>query len=82
MNQKHLMVFGLAGAALTAPCCFTPILVELLGLVGLGAAIGYLDYVLLPDLAAFLGLAIYSFSRRNQEGSSLCCENKGKIRRK
>ncbi len=62
------MIFGLAGAMLTALCCFTPILAGLLGLVGLGAVTGYLDYVVLPALAGFLGLAAYSLFGRNREG--------------
>jgi len=70
MNRKRLLTFGLAGAALTALCCFTPILVGLLGLVGLGAVTGYLDYVLLPALAGFLSLALYGLLRRNREDIS------------
>jgi mercuric ion transport protein len=76
LNAKRLVVFGIAGAGLTAVCCFTPALVGLLGLVGLGAVVGYLDWVLLPALIGFLGLALYGLSRRNQEGGSLCCEGK------
>jgi len=71
VNRKHLMIFGLAGAAVTTICCFTPILVGLLGLVGLGAVTGYLDYVLLPALAGFIGL--YGLLRRNRNYISSCC---------
>lgn len=86
MNQKRLVTLGLAGAVLTALCCFTPILVGLLGLVGLGAVTGYLDYVLLPALATFLGLALYGLLRRNQKLTSSCCvghseKEQGKLRR-
>ena len=73
MNRKRLMSFGLVGAAFTTLCCFTPILVGLLGLVGLGAATGYLDYVLLPALGAFLGLAVYGWARQKQKGAAACC---------
>lgn len=73
--MNRFMAFGLAGAAVTALCCFTPILVGLLGLVGLGAVTGYLDYVLLPALAAFLGLVLYSLSRRNRDDVSSCGSN-------
>jgi len=76
VNRKRLMIFGLAGVALTALCCFTPILVGLLGVVGLGAVTGYLDYVLLPALAGFLSLAVYSLLRRNRENGSSCCNDK------
>lgn len=73
MSQKRLVTFGLAGVILTALCCFTPILAGLLGIVWLGVAIGYLDSVLLPALAGFLGLALYGLSRRNQKPTSSCC---------
>jgi hypothetical protein len=39
-------------------------LVVLLGAVGLGAVTGYLDYVLLPALAFFVGLTIYAVVRK------------------
>jgi hypothetical protein len=39
--------YGLAGIVVVALCCFTPILVILLGLVGLSAVLGWLDIVLL-----------------------------------
>jgi mercuric ion transport protein len=70
------MTFGIAGAAFAALCCFTPILAGLLGLIGLGAVMGYLDYVLLPALAGFLGLALYGLLRRNREDMTICCESK------
>lgn len=73
MNQKRLTTIGLGGATLAALCCFTPILVGLLGLVGLGAVTGYLDYVLLPALAGFLGVALYGLLRQNREDIAGCC---------
>ena len=58
---------GAAGAALTALCCFTPILV--IALAGLGAAslAVYLDAVLLPLLGFFLvlvALGLWQLRRR------------------
>jgi len=47
-NPKTLLRAGLIGTVLVALCCFTPILVVLLGVVGLAGLTGYLDYVLLP----------------------------------
>ncbi|SDG39120.1 mercuric ion transport protein [Limimonas halophila] len=55
-----LLCTGLAGTAITALCCFTPLLVVLLGSLGLSAAVGYLDFVLLPALAFFLGVTVYA----------------------
>lgn len=54
------------GTVLIALCCFTPILVILLGVVGLSALTGYLDYVLLPALAVFIGLTIYAALRKRK----------------
>ena len=73
VNRNRLVTASFAGAALIALCCFTPILVGLLGFVGLGAVTGYLDYVLLPALAGFLGLAVYGLLRRTRERGSNCC---------
>jgi mercuric ion transport protein len=63
-NSKTLMRVGVVGTVLAALCCFTPILAILLGMVGLSALTGYLDYVLLPALAAFIGLTIYAVRRK------------------
>ena len=48
---------GTWGALVAAICCFTPVLVVGLGIVGLGMLITYLDYLLLPALGLFLVLA-------------------------
>lgn len=82
-QRKRLLWTGLIGSGIVALCCFTPILVGLLGVIGVGAMTGYLDYVLLPALAGFLGLAVYGLSRRNRQGGTVCCEGdgRGKIER-
>lgn len=43
MNNRTLLGVGLGGTVLTALCCFTPVLVVLLGVTGLSAIAGYLD---------------------------------------
>lgn len=71
--DKHtrLLGIGLGGAAIAALCCFTPVLVILLGAVGAAAWIGYLDYVLLPALVIFIGITVYAWHRRRQ--AQACC---------
>lgn len=64
MTNSNLLRLGVIGAAISALCCFTPILVILLGVVGLSAAIGFLDLVLLPALAGFILLTIFALWRR------------------
>ncbi len=64
MRQGSLLTVGILGTLATALCCFTPILVVLLGVVGLSALTGYLDYVLLPATAVFVGIVLYALVRR------------------
>ena len=66
MNDKKLLSTGIVGTAIAALCCFTPLLVVLLGAVGLSAALGWLDFVLLPSLAFFIGLTVYAVYRRQK----------------
>jgi len=63
-KSDRLLRIGVIGLIVTAVCCFTPVLVLLLGTVGLSALVGGLDYVLLPALAMFAGLAGYALWRR------------------
>jgi mercuric ion transport protein len=64
MPDRRLLGIGLFGAAVSAVCCFTPILAALLAAVGLSAAVGWLDYVLLPALAVFIGIVVYALVRK------------------
>jgi mercuric ion transport protein len=66
MNQKNLLKTGVIGTVIAILCCFTPVLVILLGTIGLAAIVGYLDYVLFPALAFFVALTIYALWRRQQ----------------
>lgn len=65
-NPTTLLRVSLIGTVIVALCCFTPILVILLGALGLSAITGYLDFVLLPALAIFLGLTVYALWRKKQ----------------
>lgn len=65
-NPKTLLRVSVIGTVLVALCCFTPVLVILLSTVGLAALTGYLDYVLLPALAVFIGLTVYALWRKKQ----------------
>lgn len=65
-NPNTLLRVSLIGTILVALCCFTPILMILLTTLGLAALTGYLDYVLLPALAVFIGLSVYALWRKKQ----------------
>ena len=65
-KNDRLLRYGLIGTVVVALCCFTPILVILLGAVGLSAALGWLDLVLLPALAVFIGITLYALWRRQR----------------
>jgi mercuric ion transport protein len=64
VTEKGLLRIGICGTAIAALCCFTPVLVVLLGAVGLSAAIGWLDDVLLPAMVLFLGLTVFALWKR------------------
>ncbi len=70
MNERRLLRTGIIGTIVAALCCFTPILVVLFGVVGLSAAVGYLDYVLFPALAFFAGLTLYALWRRTSRSTN------------
>jgi mercuric ion transport protein len=64
MTNKALLWTGIIGASLAVLCCATPLLVILLGAVGLSAITGYLDDVLFPAIAIFIGVVICAVWRR------------------
>jgi len=63
MNNAQLLKTGIMGSIIAALCCLTPILAVLLGAVGVGWFVGYLDYVLVPVMVIFLGLVGYAVWR-------------------
>lgn len=71
-NPNTLLRVGIIGTVLVAVCCFTPLLVILLGVVGLSALTGYLDYVLLPALGIFIGVMLYAIGRKRP--AEACCD--------
>ncbi len=66
MQKNILLKVGIVGTLLAALCCFTPLLVILLGALGLAAWVGYLDAILLPALILFLGLAVYAWLKKGE----------------
>ncbi len=62
MTNKKLLCTGATGTVITAICCVTPVLVVLLGAVSLTAWLGWIDYVLFPALAVFLGITVYALN--------------------
>ena len=72
-NPKTLLRVSVIDTVLVALCCFTPILVVLLGTLGLAALTGYLDYVLLPALVFFIGLTCYAVWRKKKHDA--CCDS-------
>ena len=60
MSNNRLLRIGIIGTVIAALCCFTPILVILLGVLGLSAVVGYLDIVLFPALGIFMLITIYA----------------------
>ena len=66
MDANKCFKTGIWGSIITAICCFTPVLVVGLGLVGLAALTPHLDYVLFPVLGLFLILAFYGWRKQKR----------------
>jgi mercuric ion transport protein len=77
VDNRTLLRTGLVGTGVAALCCVTPVLVVLLGVVGLSAWVGWLDYALIPALVVFLGITIYALKRRRAEAA--CCTVPGRL---
>lgn len=63
MTDRGLHTTGIVGTIIAATCCFTPVLVVLLGAVGLSAWLSWLDYVLLPAVGTFICITVYAAVR-------------------
>ncbi|MDQ6971763.1 MAG: mercury resistance system transport protein MerF [Mariprofundaceae bacterium] len=61
MKSSQLLKIGIAGLTISALCCFTPLLVIILGTIGLTAWVAHLDAVLIPALLLSLMLITYAF---------------------
>ena len=66
MDNNRLLKTGIIGSVVAALCCVTPVLVLLFGALGLSAAVGWLDFVLLPALAVFLSITGYALWNRRR----------------
>ena len=60
----NLLKVGAVGTLVAAVCCFTPLLVVVFGVLGLGGLVGYLDYLLLPSLGLFVAILLYALWKR------------------
>jgi mercuric ion transport protein len=74
-TENVWIMTGIVGALVSSLCCLTPLAVILLGVAGFGAWIGYIDYVVLPSLAASIGVLGYGFYSKKR------CEKRNEKRR-
>lgn len=71
MNEKRLLRNGIIGSVIAALCCFTPVLVIMLGFAGLSAIIGGLDYFLFPLMFTSMGMIGFAlYIRSGRQGPS------------
>ena len=75
-QSRRLLRTGMIGTLITALCCFTPVLVILLGAVGLSALTGSLDVVLFPALLFFM--ALMGYARYRNRNDRKACNTLGK----
>ena len=72
-SSDSLLKTGVIGSVIAVICCSTPVLVIAFGTVGLGALTGYLDNVLLPVLAVFVGITLYAMNRKQRGTRDEAC---------
>ena len=65
-ENTKLIGVGVTGALLSILYCLTPVLVILLGALGLTAFVAKLDYVLVPVFVASIALVIFALVRRRR----------------
>src|SRR6266446_8523328 len=72
MNDRALIRAGTVGAIIAAICCATPVLAVLLPLIGLSAWLARADFIVIPLLIVFLGVAALGRYRRRATAAAQC----------
>ncbi len=62
-HAKKAFISAVVGTVLVALCCFTPVLVLVLSLLGVGFLTPYLDYVLFPVLVVMLIMTVLAYHK-------------------
>ena len=76
MTPSGMVKTGSIGAALTALCCFTPVLALSFGALGLAAWLAWADFVLLPLLVlclAVAGVGLWRLKRQRAAAAAEAC---------
>jgi mercuric ion transport protein len=66
MTDRNLLGLGIAGTAIAAVCCFTPVLVVMLGAIGVAGWVARVDSVLIAALVGFAALTVYALVRKSR----------------
>lgn len=69
--SKKGLYASIIGTIVVLLCCFTPILVVSVGVIGLSALTPYLDYILFPLLGVLIVTTILAY-RKYQKGCREC----------
>lgn len=65
-DYRKSFISASIGTLVVAVCCFTPILVVTLGILGLGFLTPYLDYILLPTLVVLVVVTVMAYREWKQ----------------
>ena len=69
--SKKGLYASVVGTIIVLICCFTPILVITVGVVGLGALTPYLDFILFPALGVMVIVTTLAY-RKYKKGCEAC----------
>ena len=76
MASRGLIATGAVSTILAAICCATPLLVIVLGAMGLSAWLAGADYLVIAVLA--IGLALLGFGIYRRHVAATCCDTSAK----
>ena len=62
-HSKKAFISAVVGTVLVALCCFTPVLVLVLSILGVSFLTPYLDYVLFPALVVMLIVTVMAYRK-------------------
>ena len=62
-HAKKAFISAVVGTVLVALCCFTPVLMLMLSLLGVSFLTPYLDYVLFPALVVMLIVTVLAYRK-------------------
>ena len=66
MDDRKLMATGVLGTVVAVLCCLAPLLLTSLGVAGISAVLGDLEYLLISVAILLIGIPIYAVLKQRK----------------